>query len=209
MLEAYNSDRLLDRLRPGIRYLSCPFHALIDAVPKTGSVLDVGCGDGLFLRLLNRDSETTERLTIGIDPDPKKIKNAKLLNADAINFVCAEIGAMCSESIDCVTVVDVLYLLPIEMWHDFLRQCVRCLKPGGLLIVKEVHDRPRWKWLVVYAQELFSIYCSRMTQGDHPHFESIATYHKYIERAGCIVERLQPLDAGFLHAHLMFLARRH
>jgi 2-polyprenyl-3-methyl-5-hydroxy-6-metoxy-1,4-benzoquinol methylase len=197
-----------DRLRPFVRYVMCPFEPLIHAIPKEGAILDVGCGDGLFLSLLHADQDARERVLVGIDPAKNKIDNAKQLDAKSIEFLCAEIGSMKSDSVDCISIIDVLYLLPLDRWRDFLQHCVRCLKPNGRLIVKEVHDLPRWKRQIAYVQELFSIYVSGMTKGDHPHFESIATYREYLERAGTIVERVQPLDAGFLHAHVMFLARK-
>lgn len=120
----------------------CPFEPLIDAVPEQGTVLDVGCGDGLFLSLLYGDGNSNERVLVGIDPAENKIINAKQLGVRAIEFLCAEIGSMKSDSVDCISVVDVLYLLPIDRWNSFLRHCVRCLKPHGRLVIKEVHDRP-------------------------------------------------------------------
>jgi len=205
---AYRSRNLGDRLRPLIRYLLCPFEFLIEAVPKHGTVLDVGCGDGLFLSLLHGDGHVEERLLVGIDPAENKIANAKQVNGKAIEFVCAEIGSMRSESVDCISVVDVLYLLPLDRWDGFLQHCVRCLKPGGRLVIKEVHDRPRWKRQIAYLQELFSIYVSRMTKGDHPHFESIETYCEYLTKAGVSVTKVQPVDKGYFHAHVLFLASK-
>lgn len=205
---AYRSKKLGDRLRPLVRYLLCPFEPLIEAVPKQGTVLDVGCGDGLFLSLVHGDGGANERLLVGIDPAENKIINAKQLGGGAIEFLCAEIGSMQSDSVDCISVVDVLYLLPIDRWEGFLQHCVRCLKPRGRLLIKEVHDRPRWKRQIAYLQELFSIYVSRMTKGDHPHFESIETYCRYIEMAGASVTKVQPVDRGYPYSHVMFVASK-
>lgn len=186
----------------------CPFEPLIEAVLKHGTVMDVGCGDGLFLSLLHEERGVDERLLIGIDPAENKIANARHLDMKAIEFLCAEIGSMKSESVDCISVVDVLYLLPLDRWNDFLQQCVRCLKPRGRLVIKEVHDRPKWKRQIAYLQEVFSIYVSRMTKGDHPHFESIETYCRYIETAGASVVKVLPVDRGYFHAHVLFVASK-
>src|SRR6516165_4936247 len=46
--------------KPGIKYKQgyrayiCPFHLLVDYIPQGASVLDVGCGAGLFILLMAR-----------------------------------------------------------------------------------------------------------------------------------------------------------
>ena len=66
------------------------------------------------------DSKTTKRFLFGIDPDIRKIKNAKRLDAKAVEFVSEEIRAMPTQSFDCITIMDVMCLLPVERWSDFL-----------------------------------------------------------------------------------------
>ncbi|MCK7467951.1 MAG: hypothetical protein MZU91_07375 [Desulfosudis oleivorans] len=55
---------------------------------------------------------------------------------------------------------------------DILRSAHRVLRPGGRLIVKEVVDRPRWKYWAIMAQEALSVRVFGITKGDRPHFES-------------------------------------
>ena len=205
---AYQHCPLGAQFRVLVRYLTCPFHALLKGIPPTGHILDVGCGDGLLFFLLSRESQCGTRECIGIDLAENKIANASCLQIGNAQFRQQDISQIASDSFHCVTIVDVLYLLPISQWSVFLSHSIRVLKKDGILIVKEVTDRPRWKYLFSYLQEVVSIHVTRMTKGHHPHFESIDTYRHSIEAAGGEVIRVERVDAMRPHAHVIFVARK-
>ena len=58
-----------------------------------------------------------------------------------------------SEDIETVTLIDVLYLFPLERWKPFLVRCRQTLNRGGVLLLKEMEHRPRWKFLKMRLQE--------------------------------------------------------
>lgn len=203
--QAYRDCPIGARLRVLARYVSCPYGPLLCLFPSTARILDVGCGDGLLLFLLSR--ELKSRRYAGIDIDAKKIAIARRARIDKAEFLLGEISTLPSDSYDCVSIMDVLYLLPKPQWPEFLKQSVRVLRKNGLLIVKEVSDEPRWKYWLAYFEEIFAIKVVRMTKGDAPHFETIDVYRAYIEAAGAHVFRIERIDAWRPHAHVVFLAR--
>lgn len=205
---AYRHCPLGVRLRVVGRSLLCPYRCLLGLFPVVGRIIDVGCGDGLLLFLLSLEHESASRTYLGIDPASDKIAVAKRARIDNVRFHLGEVTTLPSEAYDCVSIIDVLYLLPKARWTEFLGHSVRVLKGDGLLIVKEVVDKPRWKYWLAYLEEIVAIKVLRMTKGDSPHFESVETYRACIEAAGTDVFHIERIDRGRPHAHVVFVAKK-
>ena len=124
-------------------------------VPATGTIVDLGCGHGLFTNLMALRSPA--RRVIGIDPSPARIELARATvgNRTNIEFILgsdADIDFEC----DAITIVDVLYLVSREEQYRILSECRRRLRQGGALIWKAQERRPRWKFAWTYLQELIT-----------------------------------------------------
>ena len=77
--------RALQKYRPYI----CPFEALIEEVPEGASVLDIGCGGGLFLGLVDAAGLRPEGTGFdvsrpAIDPIPLTSEPAKIGRSAAV-----------------------------------------------------------------------------------------------------------------------------
>ena len=100
------------QLRPYI----CPFHILVDHVPAGASILDVGCGAGLFILLLARMGRL--RSAFGFDSDAPAIDAANTIaaglpGAAALRFEHRTAHAQWPEgSFDVVSIIDVLHHVP-------------------------------------------------------------------------------------------------
>src|SRR5215467_1338795 len=68
-----DADRAI-KYKQGYRPYVCPFHLLLDQIPQGASVLDVGCGAGLFILLLARLGRI--RSAVGFDVDSVSIRAA-------------------------------------------------------------------------------------------------------------------------------------
>ena len=94
-----------------------------------GRVLDVGCGDGAYLKLLRSLGWST---AVGVDPDSTAVQRAGAGGLD-VRLGTLDDVELPAESFDAITLNH-----SIEHVHDpvgLLRQCRRLLAPGGELIV--------------------------------------------------------------------------
>jgi len=205
---AYQGEPLTTRAHVVARALTCPFGPLIDRFPTRGAVLDVGCGHGLLINLLARDPSRRGLKLVGIDHDAAKIERARRTAPSGVDFSTRALNSFSEPAFNAVSIVDVLYTVKRQVWGEILGGCLRALRPGGRLIVKEVVDRPRWKYWAIMAQETLSVTLFGITKGERPHFEAPATYRQAIVAAGFgMIEEL-PLKSANWISHHLFVARK-
>jgi 2-polyprenyl-3-methyl-5-hydroxy-6-metoxy-1,4-benzoquinol methylase len=137
--------RLMQRWRPWI----CPFDRLLPLVPAGATVLDVGCGGGLFLFLLaSYDQHATGT---GIELSPSSIAFAREnldLSASLQERISFHVLDAASHwpfgQFDVVTMIDLLHHVPSERQLEVLAEAASYVKPGGILIYKDMCDSPWW-----------------------------------------------------------------
>lgn len=193
------------------RWLSCPFGAVEEVVPRAGTVLDVGCGHGLLachLALVARDREV-----VGTDVDGRKVDVARRVAARAgargarVRFEAGPPGHLPAGPWTAVTIVDVLYLLEPAAQRDLLTRAASLLAPGGVLVVKEMGRRPLWKLAVVALQETLSVRVLGITAGSGIRFTDPSDFARCLADAGLEV-RSRAVDERFPHPHHLLVGTR-
>lgn len=134
--------RLLQTLRPYI----CPFEDLLRWLPETGSLLDVGCGAGLFAGLAGYSRPAIR--AIGFDAEPAAIAAAQAM-ADThfpdgrICFRHSAVGDPWPVGpFEVVSMIDVLHHIPADAQRGAVAQCFDNVAPGGILLYKDMAARP-------------------------------------------------------------------
>lgn len=121
-------------------------------VPRRGFVVHLGCGHGLFANLLREASES--RRVLGVDADPRKIAIARTTEREGLRFELGDIVSQEPPPCDCVTIVDVLYLLPPDEQERVVAHCADALAEGRTLVVFAQEARLDPRYALGYAQEL-------------------------------------------------------
>lgn len=151
------SLRALQRWRPFI----CPFEELILHVPTGSSVLDVGCGAGLFLGVLHQ----THRLArgVGFDPHRQAIEAAKQMaeglrpkgETARLTFLLSAVEeAWPDGSFSVVSMIDVMHHVAAQWQRRVLTLAADRVRPGGRLLYKDMCLRPLWRALANRAHDL-------------------------------------------------------
>lgn len=207
-LSLYRNQSIGARLHTRLRAWSAPLDAVVQALPRDGTLLDVGCGHGLVSNEVALRSPLVR--VLGIDLSETKIASArKSVGARTnVEFRQAALEEVPESGFDAVSLIDVLYLVPEGSWTSFLGTCREKLRPGGIFVVKEVGIEPWWKFERLKLQEFMSTRILRITKGDTMHFESGEELKKRLLSLGFEDVALRPLDSGYASPHLLLTARR-
>jgi uncharacterized protein len=110
------------------------FHELL---PKTGELLDAGCGYG-FMSYMLHFTAPGRRIT-GVDYDEEKIATAEhcFSKDDGIHFVHSDILQFRFAKYDGIVVSDVLHYLLPDGQREIIGKCISSLNPGGTLIIRD------------------------------------------------------------------------
>lgn len=205
LVRAYGKLPLRHRLHLVGRWRLCPLPTIAAYAPRQGVVVDLGCGHGLFSQLLARRS--SERSVIGLDLDVKKIELARQVTLPNLRYEVGDIGAVNLPAADCVTILDVLYLIPHVVQEQLLRSVVKKLAPGGVLILKEMGDEPHWKARLNWLEEFLAVRMLRITLGQDFYFRRPSEWRNLLELLGLTVQVIR-IDRGYYHPHVLFVGTK-
>ena len=173
--------RWMQALRPYI----CPFDELVAMVPVRARVLDVGCGAGLFLVLL--DATGRVESGYGFDASGLAIRAARRasekLRTSRLRFEQRKI----EEGIprgdwQVVSVIDVLHHITPARQATFLREVAAAVPAGGQLLLKDMVCRPVWR---ATANRLHDLLLARQWV----HHVDPATAEDWLQGSGLVVRR--------------------
>lgn len=141
----------ISRAKAKYRPYICPFHVVLPLVPTGSSVLDIGCGNGLLLGLLAVTGKV--RAGAGYDLSEDAVVQArgmaKSINTGAtLTFFVGDSPACVPGGVgdfDVVTMVDVLHHVPPAHQAGFFQSAASRVRPGGLLIYKDMVNFPDWR----------------------------------------------------------------
>jgi 2-polyprenyl-3-methyl-5-hydroxy-6-metoxy-1,4-benzoquinol methylase len=127
-------------------------------LPREGRVLDLGCGFGLFSLYFALTGPKRE--LIGVDLDARRIEWARRcaarVGAENVSYTTSNaLEWEGSGRFDAIFMLDLIHHLPRAEVAGFLEQVRGVLAPGGMLILKDVSNRPAYKrWFTLALDRL-------------------------------------------------------
>ena len=149
----YREVSIINRALVARRTYICPMQPLLAEVPRQSTVLDIGCGNGLFLLLLAANNQIVN--AVGTDLNNQALQNAEkamdqLVKRGAkvtIDFIHAEHTQDWPQD-NCFSVVslmDVMHHIPPKKQYTVFSEAAKRVCPGGRLLYKDMCQRPFWQ----------------------------------------------------------------
>lgn len=168
---AYADESWTTRAHTVVRWATSPMDSVQRELPERGSVLEIGCGHGMFS--LTAALGSAGRRVLGADIDGAKLVEARRaaaaagLGTERLEFLEVEPDwrPPTEQLYDAVVILDVLYLLGVSGAVDLTRAAARVVRPGGRLLVKEMDTELRWKARFCAAQEFAATKLTHVTAG--------------------------------------------
>ena len=115
-----------------LRRLILPLDEIDVAVPNSGTIIELGCGQGVIATYLSKKST---RKVIGFDYNSERLPKTKKKN---LSFKKADITNVSLPNTDCYILSDVLHHLNTEEQKAILIKIYKALEKKGTLIIKEI-----------------------------------------------------------------------
>jgi len=129
---------------------------IIQYIPHSGNVLDIGCGFGLFTLYYAINNINT--IFYGIDISEKRIniakQSSKILNLNNVNFQILDaryINTYLFPEIDTIICLDVFHHMPFSDSNKIINSYLsKILKQNGTIVIKDIITKPRYMLFFTY-----------------------------------------------------------
>lgn len=203
----YTTGPFLLRRMLQLRSYICPFERLLAHVPNHASVLDVGCGGGLFLGFLAVAGKCVRGT--GFDCSRPAIACARDMadrvhgqqRGSHLSFELIESGGLWPDAqYDVVSVIDVMHHVPPSQQRSFFDLAANHTAPGGLLLYKDMCRSPWWR---AQANRLHDLLLARQWI----HYVRVATLEHWAMENGLVLEHAESISR-YWYGHELRLFRR-
>jgi uncharacterized protein (DUF2062 family)/SAM-dependent methyltransferase len=197
----------------------------LDDLPARGTLIDVGCGQGLMLAVLAEarlepprppcgSMPRFERL-IGVETRPRVARmaaraleqHATIVEADARSLTRRGDPRLAPDGASVVLFFDLLHMLPAPAEQEqLLAWALEVLDDRGAILVREPDAAAGWRFSAVRAGNALKAFVTGNWR-QRFHFRTSAAWRELFERLGCAVEA-RGTGEGTPFANVLFVLRR-
>lgn len=190
------------KLYDPLRSLICPFSKIAKYIPNDGKLLDIGSGYGTFCFFLLKERPRVK--ITGLELDRKRVDyaNKRATYGTNLGFICDNIiRFITDERFDTITCLDLLHHIPRRYQPLVFRRINELLEDNGLLIVKDMNDKPFYKYVWNYMHDWV------MTRSGKLYYVPKGRMVRLLEHNGFTVEGSYDIP-NFLYAHYIVVCRK-
>ena len=160
------------------------FQSLDRVVPRSGFILDLGCGYGLATHWLAQCTDT--RTFLGVDYDEAKIRTAQCTapQQPRLQFEIQNLLDFDYPACDAILLLDVLHYWTPDKQQSILNKARRALRPGGKLILRDGAKADDGAHRHVHRWEVFATKLGLNQTSEGLHFQSLAELQAALKQAG-------------------------
>jgi len=176
-------------------------------MPKTGKIVDVGCGYGFLPYMLMFKGR--QREILGVDYDEEKIAVADncVEKSSKLSFAVGDVTVYDFPQADGFIISDVLHYLKEEQQIQVIDNCVSKLNKGGVLVIrdadKDIETRQKGTWYTEFMST--KVFGFNKTKTDGLHFVSGKLIKDTIAKYPHLT--LEVLDTTKLTSNIIYVAK--
>ena len=176
---------------------------------RAGTVLDLGCGRGIALALLDtalrtgRDRNGGGPIELrGVDRNPGAVQVARAALGDRAHLEVADLATFDPPGADVVLLLDVLHYMAAEEQVRLVARAARALRPGGRLLLREPDASDGLRFQFTRAAERLNA-VARAEWSQRFHYRSEGGWLALLRGQGLAVT-VSPASRGTPFSNLLF-----
>jgi 1-acyl-sn-glycerol-3-phosphate acyltransferase len=176
-------------------------------MPKTGKIIDVGCGYGFLSYMLMFKGRKREILGVDYDDEKIAVADGCIDKTEKLRFDVGDVTSYDFPNADGIIISDVLHYFNPEQQSKVIENCISKLNKGGVLVIrdadKDKENRQKGTWYTEFMST--KVLGFNKTKSDGLHFVSGNLIKSSINKFSHI--NLEVLDNTKLTSNIIYIAR--
>ena len=201
LLKLYNNNSKKNKIYLKLRWRLCPFYKIINYIPKSGNILDIGCGFGILSNILALES--SQRIVKGIDISESRIIESKktIRERKNIQFLIQDIKDIDYKIYDTIIMSDFLHHLDNVRQTNILKTIYDKLNKESRLIILDVNKTNSIKYY-------FANIVDFILNGKKSNFRSNLEWESVLKDIGFTIENVVDLSKGLPLSDFLIIAKK-